>query len=83
MTLDECAKPYGDKLIALAESGAPVAETLKRVDEVRRDFNLNVAGDTNAKELALLNAFRDRYAPRTSIASSIINRLVGLDEGDA
>ena len=77
MTLEEAAKPYGDRIIAIANSDIAIDEALMLVDREIDDFKVKVGGDAVLKKVALLNSFRDRYEPRTEMASAIIDRLSG------
>jgi hypothetical protein len=81
MTLEEYAIPYGDRLIATVKAGVSIPEALTVASKAWDDFDRDAVGDTEAKRLALLNSFRDRYAPPTKLASAINDRLAGLDHG--
>lgn len=74
MTLEH----YANELIALAQSGSLVADAVKRTDELYHAYMVDVAGETEAKKKALLDAFRNQMV-ETPLTWPIINKIAGLE----
>jgi len=70
------AERHADELVALAGSGAPVADGLVRFEQIFDAYMIETPGGFVDKRRALLDAFLKR-APEGDLAGLIIDRLGG------